>query len=636
MKIRNKKVLREIAVRAYKANWKRNLFTIFSIIITTFMITTILTTGISYQKTISIRNARMNGMSYDISLTEPEKGQVEQVRTMSGIAEAGLSVRCAVCEEYNSTVLDEVQLYWLDQTAWEKQCVPALEYYEGDYPKKDNEIMLSVNALRAMGVTNPRIGMKLPLTWYGLAGGMAGESTENEFILCGFFKDYAGWERGFVSKVFYKHTGARQTDFMQGVLMISMRNPIFSARDIESLREVLSVSSMQEIKGDVETITNYIRVIFVLFGLFFMIMISGFLFIYNMLLISVSRDIICYGQLKTIGMTSVQLKSVIDRQVIWNCAAGIPIGLLSGLFLAKGIVPLILSTVNPVLEAEQIIMAEPWICVTAILFSFLTYWFGSRKPVRLVERCSAIEAVRYTDVTNRKMKKSGSVSLMSMAWSNVFRSIRQAIIILSSFVISTAMVWIILAVLQQNNAEKIVNTIYSYDIRFKNDTMLDDNIKNLITGQKIAEAEKISGVLQIGKVQSTDAVVPYQEDLFGGYYRNLYQSRYMPGGNYEDDIDFYKKHPEDSLFTSRIIGIDSVEFEKLNEKLGSTLDRADFERGKTAVVISSLGLDTGDIAGKELIFWIPDDSRKEEMQKIEIAAVGQSKDLPALVLLLSF
>lgn len=75
MKIRNKKVLREIAVRAYKANWKRNLFTIFSIIITTFMITTILTIGISYQKTISIRNARMNGMSYDISLTEPEIGR---------------------------------------------------------------------------------------------------------------------------------------------------------------------------------------------------------------------------------------------------------------------------------------------------------------------------------------------------------------------------------------------------------------------------------------------------------------------------------------------------------------------------------------------------------------------------------
>lgn len=583
MKIRNKKVLGEIAVRAYKANWKRNLFTVFSIVITTFMITTILIIGMSYQKTISIRNARMNGMSYDISLTEPEKRQVEQVRAMSGVAEAGLSVRCAVCEGYNSRVLDEVQLYWLDQAAWEKQCVPALEYYEGDYPKNDNEIMLSVNALRAMGVTNPQIGMKLPLTWYGLAGGMAEESTENEFTLCGYFKDYAGWERGFVSKVFYQHTGAKQTDFMQGVLMISMRNPIFSAGDIESLREVLSVS----------------------------------------------RDIICYGQLKTIGMTSVQLKSVIDRQVIWNCAAGIPIGLLSGLFVAKGIVPLILSTVNPILEIEQVIMAEPWICVTAVLFSFLTYWFGSRKPVRLVERCSAIEAVRYTDVTNRKMKKSGSVSLVSMAWSNVFRSIRQAIIILFSFVISTAMVWIILAVLQQNNAEKIVNTIYSYDIRFKNDTMLDDNIKNLITEQKITEVGKVSGVMKIGKVQSTDAVVPYQGDLFGGYYRNLYQSRYMPGENYEDDMDFYKKHPEDSLFTSRIIGIDSVRFEKLNEKLGSTLDRVDFERGKTAVVISSLGLETGDIEGKELIFWIPDNSQKEEMQKIEIAAVGQSKDLPA-------
>ncbi len=629
MKIRNGKVIRDIAVKIYKTNRKRNLFTIFSIVITTFMITAIFTIAMSYQKTISMQRIRMNGMRYDISLTEPEERQVAQIRAMSKVAKAGLSVKCAVGEKYKGKSLDELPFYWLDQTAWEQQCIPALEYYEGYYPKEKHEIMLSVRALQSVGIQNPEIGMKLPITWYGLADSLAGESVEQEFTLCGFFNDYTGWERGFVSESLYRLTGAKQTDFMQGTLMISMKNPIFSEKDMEEIRETISISPAQTVEGDVETITNFMRAVMVLSGLLGMILISGALFIYNMMLISVSKDITCYGQLKTIGMTSIQLKSIVNRQVIWNCMAGIPIGLLSGILVSQIIVPLILTAANPMSEPGETNMFNPWICLAAALFSFFTYWVGSRRPARVIEKCSAIEAIRYTDSTNRKKKRRESVSLMSMAWGNVFRSRRQACIILLSFVVSTAMIWIIQTVIQENDAGRVLNTIYDYDIRFKNDTMLDNKIKDLITEEKINEVRKIPGIESVESVISTDAVVPYQKNLFDEYYRNLYQSRYMPGGNYEEDMEYYRKSPEDSMFTSRIIGIDPIGFEKMNRSLGNTLDKEKFESGKSAVVISDLGLEIGDVSGKELSFWIPHGLSPNMKEKIEISAVGESKDLPA-------
>ncbi len=346
-----------------------------------------------------------------------------------------------------------------------------------------------------------------------------------------------------------------------------------------------------------------------------------------MMLISVSKDIVSYGQLKTIGVTSIQLKGIVNRQLIWNCMSGIPIGLLLGIFVSKLIVPVILTAAIPVLESEEIIMVNPWICLTAVLFSLLVYWCGSRKPARILGQCSAIEAIRYTNGTDRKKKRSESVSLMSMAWGNLFRSRRQACIILFSFVISVVMIWVIQAVIQENDARRVLNTIYSYDIRFINDTVLDHKMKNLITEEKMEEVKKIPGVRSVGTVLSADAVVPCQK-VFDEYYKNLYQSRYIPG-DYEEDMEFYKKSPEESNFTSRIIGIDLIGFGKLNKSLGNKLDREKFESGKTAVVISGFGLEIGDVVGEELVFWIPNGSRKKMKQKIEIAAVGESGDLPA-------
>ena len=58
-----------------------------------------------------------------------------------------------------------------------------------------------------------------------------------------------------------------------------------------------------------------------------MILLAGYLIIYNIFRISILKDIWLYGQLKTIGTSPKQLKYMVKRQGYLLALAGIPAGL---------------------------------------------------------------------------------------------------------------------------------------------------------------------------------------------------------------------------------------------------------------------------------------------------------------------
>ena len=122
---------------------------------------------------------------------------------------------------------------------------------------------------------------------------------------------------------------------------------------------------------------------------------------------------------------------------------------------------------------------------------------------------------------------------------------------------------------KENDAKSILNATYNYDIRFKNETTLDDQ-KPLLTKEKIQAICKISGVKSVESVTSTEAVVPYQKEVYGEFYKELYQSRYTPGGDYEEDMESYQNNPAGSRFTTRLVGIDQTEFQRINKAVSYT------------------------------------------------------------------
>ena len=76
-------------------------------------------------------------------------------------------------------------------------------------------------------------------------------------------------------------------------------------------------------------------------GLLGIIILSGYLIIYNIFYINVTIDIRYYGLLKTIGTTGRQIRRMVRGQAFMLSAAGIPVGLLTGWFVGKGVLPFI-------------------------------------------------------------------------------------------------------------------------------------------------------------------------------------------------------------------------------------------------------------------------------------------------------
>lgn len=617
LKVNNKEVIKDLAKTTYSAHKKRNFLTIMAIFLTTFLICSV------------VSQQRMQGMDYDISLTEPRDDQISTIRKMENVKYAGLSVKCAVLSKYEDKELDKIRAFWLDSTCWEKQTIPALDSYTGEYPQKENEIMLSESALNSMGIENPNVGMKLPLTYQTLAENRNDENTVKTFILSGWFLDYSGTAKGYVSNEFYQTTGVLQTDLTQGELKISLVNPLYSENDITEKQNQIDLSGNQIIEADYDTISNFCKTIIGLFVLLLFVFMSGYLFIYNTLYISVNKDIRYYGQLKTIGTTSVQIKKMINKQTLWNTVIGIPLGLICSAVVGKIIIPRVLHAFNPMIMANDVEAVSVWAFILAAVFSFATTVFSTRKPAKIAQNCSPIEALKYIgdSSSNVKSKIRNGGDIRSMVRINLFRDKKQFGVIMCSLSLALSLFMIMNVVIQANNATNILNHSYDYDLRIMNQTLLSDNEEQVITADLVENVKNVNGVKDVRTLKSATATVPYQEDVYGEYYKELYQSRYTPG-DYDKDINIYKQQADynNNMFSCRIVGIDDLEFERLNQTLETPLDKKAFDNGEVAFASKMFAQEDNNMVGKKVNFSIlnADNSNKEET--IEIGALT---DYPA-------
>ena len=619
LKVNNKKVIQDLAKTTYKANKKRNLLTIVAIFLTTFLLCTVISVGLSYWDTVSLRQQRMQGIDYDIELTEPRDDQVSTIRKMDNVRYAGLSVKCGIASKYQDKELDKLKFYWLDDTCWKQQTIPALDYYKGSYPTKENEIMLSQSALRSIGIKNPKIGMELPFVYQTLAENSENKDIAKTFILSGWFLDYTGIDKGYVSDKFYQSTGVLQTDLTQGTLKISLKNPLYSENDIIEMQNQINLSGNQIIEADYDTISNFIKTMVGLFILLVLVFMSGYLFIYNTLYISVNRDIRYLGQLKTIGTTSIQIRKMIYKQMLWNSTIGIPLGLVCSAIVGKIIIPQLLHSLNPTIAPSEVGTISLGVFIIATIFSLTTTMISSQNPVKIAMDCSPIEAMKYIGATPVKIKnkKRTGGDILSMVKMNLFRDKKQFSIIMCSLSLAVSLFLIINVVIYANNAKNILNHAYDYDIRLLNQTLLSDNEEQVFDSDFIEQIKSIDGVKDVRVLKSATAVVPYQENVYGEYYKEVYDSRYSPG-NYEKDIEQYKKQPDHYSFTCRVVGIDEVEFEKINNTLQNPLDKEKFKNGEIAFVSKTFTQGDNGITGKKVEFSL---LNEEKVQSLDIEGV---------------
>ena len=299
--------------------------------------------GIAFGKVQAeyMRAVRMAGTSASACIAGASREQYEEVRSLSYVKRVGRSVSVgeAVAEEGTTF---RVQV--LDKSAWEEIVKPAYTDISGHYPVKEQEIMLPVKSLKAMGIQSPREGMELKFTVHV---GLFQTETE-EFSLSGWYTDHMEGEPrgiGYISEEKYRRWGydiRRESDLVicQSDSMDWQEAEQRLYEDVKgssglkvTVRNPFAYDAVGQLAGGY---SMAVLGAFVIFG-------GMFFLIYNIMGISMAGDIRQMGLINTIGATRKQIRRIYYGQIQRALQSGILAGTALSAVVLKAAVPEILG-----------------------------------------------------------------------------------------------------------------------------------------------------------------------------------------------------------------------------------------------------------------------------------------------------
>lgn len=588
---RNKEVIKRVEKGMMKANRTRNIFAIVAVALTTFMITTVFSLGINYKENMELTSVRTSGTNANVTLAMPTNAQEKEIRDLDYVKTVGAQYMIGSVAGKNEADRDlAIAMQYYDNTEWEKHYKEAISNINGNYPKKENEIMLSEDALSQLGIKKPKLDMEIPLSYVSKDG-----EQKDTFTLSGWFRSYTGTGMAFLSESYCQEHGYTLQN--SGVLSISLDNPKDNFYDIQ---DDITLNENQTFQGSVSMSSSNGSVYAMIILLVFFIIGSGYLLIYNVLYISISKDTRFYGLIKTLGTTEKQIKTLVKRQAVTFACIGIPIGVILAGALSFGIVPIILE--NAFDSGKSIIDAEmffhPSIFILSIIFSALTVWISCNAPAKAASKISPIEALRYQNFASTKTKIRSSTNggkLHVMAYHNVFRDKKRAFLVFMSLFMGITMILGVNGIIGSMKVENFIDKYMDYnfeytDIQFEQPEQPNKEVSQF-DEQFVEQIKQIDGVKKVDIQKTVWAGIDFDEVALEGFMKIRYEdSRYKTEGqSYQEMVADLKEYANAGDYGCYITTLDDKALEEYNAKHPNTsIDIEAFNRGETAIA----GMDT--------------------------------------------
>ncbi|MGW9527953.1 ABC transporter permease [Paenibacillus terrae] len=450
IKIKNSKAVRNLSDKSFKANKIRNIIAIIAISLTTLLFTSLFTMGLGAMDSLqqaTMRQVGGGGQGYLKYINDEEFNHIKVHPLIKEIAYS----RVLSGKVTNEQFLKRRAEFWYYDDVGLK--LGFFELEKGHKPVAENEVIADSNTLQLLGTP---LKEGTPLT---LKLKVHGKMVQREFILSGWWKSdpvaMANVGQIIASKAYVDahaeelRNTYKQDHDMTGVITAAIMFDN-SSNMRENLNKVITESGYSLDKNAPNYINSNVNwaylsntfssnpeTIFVLAIGLLLIMLTGYLIIYNIFQISVMRDIRFYGLLKTVGTTSRQISRIIRRQALFLSLIGVPIGLLAGFLVGKSLIPLLLMNTSMHANAEVTISPSPWIFIGSALFAVITVMISAYKPSRIAATVSPIEAVRYVDGATKKSKKklkksTNGAKMPLMARVNLGRNKKRTTLVLLS------------------------------------------------------------------------------------------------------------------------------------------------------------------------------------------------------------
>ena len=573
IKVKNTKIINRIAFSNFKEKKSRNKIAILAIILTSILFTTIFTLGMG---TIEIFQRAMmeqvggSGHGSFKYITEEIFNDIKDHPLIDEIAENWILADDIKNPEVGKR---KAELWYCDDVGIKLRfAIPT----GGHIPEAVDEVLVDTISLKLLGIP---LEEGAPIT---LELVVHERPIQRTFKLSGWYEPSPLVPSGMMitSRAYleqykeeltshqeegFKGTGTIHADVM-------FKNSIGLRSKLDQVIEESGYSLNEEDEkyinsnvswaylstyGDADPLT-----ILMLVGALLLVILTGYLIIYNVFQLSVVQDIHFYGLLKTIGTTGKQIKRIIRREALLLGVISIPIGLILGFLLGKVLVPYVVNSTT--IKGVTIhVSPSPWIFIGSAAFGLFTIWLSTKKPGKMAAKVSPVEAVKYTEgVVGYKKQKHSTTGgkLHKMAISNLGRNKKQTVIVMLSMALSLVLFNMVYSLSQSVDMEEYISTyidtdyVIAYNEYFKSEF---SSITISVPETFIEEVTQLEGFEEGGRVYNNT----FTDEFYVTDRQNTGQDYNI---NAEGDFFAQVIGLEDELFKNAVIREDNVD-EKMLE-----------------------------------------------------------------------
>ncbi len=423
----NKAAIQELAAAYGKENKSRNRILALAIGISIFLLYASFSIASGKIQADYLLDVRGMGTLATVSLENGSIRQYGQMKALPYLKAVGAK-RAAASGKVQGDWSGS--LVFLDQDAYGEIMRPAYTDVEGEYPKKEHEVMMSQRSLKQLGIEDPQLGMGICMeVEFG-----NGAKENIEFHLSGYYTDYTDSVveelEAYISKEFLERNGI---SVFPADKILAVHKDLQTGEQIEQeLYRALEMEyDAQQVVGENPMVMQSVHG---MFGSVTIAAISGciiilcaYMVVYNVISISFGRDIRQYGLLKALGTTNRQLRGILYRQNLKTFGKGLLAGGISGAVFVKLFLNKVLSGLFMRGFGDCDVPGfYPAYLLASVLLAALVVFCSTAMALRWVNRRNAIEAMRYVEadgtVTIRQVKALDNLALSRLAWRNISRS----------------------------------------------------------------------------------------------------------------------------------------------------------------------------------------------------------------------
>lgn len=404
------------AVRKQNRNKNRILF--WAVTFTVSIIFCILSFANGKLQTDIQKNIYADGMTASGYIEEGTENIVQQLNSLAYISETGK-------EKFAGKLLDHGIQYCecvvAEKNTFKKMLCPAYTEVIGHYPEKENEIMLSTKTLRYIGINDPKPGMEVELDFYWNDIFQTKGTGRQKFVLSGYFTEYqnqdAGTSIGFLSE---KKLDADGIGWEPCRILVKQKNHSVSGMQMEQrLKDDLYLEKGQRIVSMDPAAFRAVNGMLGSYGAAAVFSLSilacMFLFVYNILNLSLEKDLQQYGLMEVIGVQPRQIIRLLFWQMTETGLKGCFAGGISGSFLVLGILPYIIKKMymDQMEGIEYLVLFRPVFLLIAVIPTAFTFCITAFTVKRKLKDLSPLECMNYQEESLRN-KKQGKLKQKKM------------------------------------------------------------------------------------------------------------------------------------------------------------------------------------------------------------------------------